>query len=347
MTSEILELQESAREVLAAEGLAAKDEKVWSLALDLGWLLIALPEQHGGLGQGLAGACAFHQEFGRGLAPASTPSAMLALDAVASSETIEVASWVERLTTQDYLAAPLADGSLKLANGRFSGTLRAVPSADRAAFVLATASDGDCVALIALNQSGVTRIARPTWDETRRLFDIELREVALDAALILARGAAAQKLARRIATQRDFALAADAVGGAEALLAMTVDYLKTRKQFSRPLALFQALKHRCADLKAQTVAAQALLADSLARVGESLDDEQAQTLAQRAKYLACTVYARVAEESLQLHGGIGMTSEHNCHLFLKRALLNQQLGSGTAREEQDIAERFLSQLASA
>lgn len=147
-----------------------------------------------------------------------------------------------------------------------------------------------------------------------------------------------------IATQRDFALAADSVGGATALLDLTVEYLQARKQFGRPLAMFQALKHRCADLKVQTSAAEALLFDSLSRLDGQNAGTEAETMGKAAKYLACSVYSRVAEEALQLHGGIGMTSDHSCHLFLKRALLNEHLGRRSDTYEVDLAADLLSRL---
>lgn len=341
--SELNELRDSARDVLDGLGLAADENKVWPQIVELGWLLVAVPEEHGGLGQGLAGACAFHVELGRSLAPAIYSGALLALDAACQSAAADLDQWIERLTTTECASASLADGALELKARKLSGTLTAVPSADRADHVLVTTQDASLVALVPLAQTGIERIARPTWDATRRLFDLRFNAVSLDAALILAEGEAARPLGQRIAMQRDFALAADAVGGAEALLAMTVDYLQTRRQFGRPLALFQALKHRCADLKMLTVSAQALLQDTLGRVADDADD--AAGAAKIAKLHACTVYAQVAEEALQLHGGIGMTAEHACHLFLKRALLNEHLGQGSGGYELDIADRLLRQTA--
>jgi alkylation response protein AidB-like acyl-CoA dehydrogenase len=229
-----------------------------------------------------------------------------------------------------------------------SGSSTALASADLASHVLVTAEDQVCVALLALDQPGVHIAPQPTWDVTRRLFGLEVKDVALDQELIIARGPSAVELRERLAILRDLALAADAVGGATALLGMTVEYLQTRQQFGRPLALFQALKHRCADLKAQSDAAQALLQDSLETVTDSGGDvmavPEATMKALAAKQLACSAYAAVAEESLQLHGGIGMTSEHECHLFLKRALLNEHLGRGQDSYDQGLAGLFIGNL---
>jgi len=337
--NELIELRDSARQVLGEQGLAASEDKVRPIVTDLGWLLVGVPEALNGLGQGVAGSCAFYAELGRSLAAVPYAAATIAIDAICHSGVADQQGLIERFTTGELVTASLAESAVTVSNNKISGTLSAVPSADKASHVLI--ANGEQVALLALKQPGVEITARKTWDETRRLFDLRLNNVALDSKLTLASGTAAQALSTRISTLRDFALVADAVGGAEALLEMTVEYLKTRKQFGRPLALFQALKHRCADLKMLVSSAEALLNDSLGRVGNQLDNANASNAAKATKLLACSVYARVAEESLQLHGGIGMTAEYPCHLYLKRALLNEHLGSGSY--ELDIADHFLSQ----
>ncbi len=342
MNADLKELQESARQVLDGLGLAADEERVWPLVTDLGWLLVSVPQELDGLGQGLAGACAIHGEMGRSLAGGPFLSAMLAIDAVCHSQLAEREAWVRRLTSTEYVAVQLADGVLAAsrdASGRtrVSGLVPAVPSADKASHVLVYVSQGECLALVPVEQSGVRLISRPTWDVTRRLFDVQLENVALDEAVVLSSGPAARELYRRIATHRDFALAADAIGGANALLDMTVEYLKARRQFGRPLAMFQALKHRCADLKALTTAAEALLVDSLQRLDERALDAQSEVMGMTVKHFACTAYARVAEEAVQLHGAVAMTAEHACHRFLKRALLNEQLGRSADSYELGIA----------
>ncbi|MDH5171012.1 MAG: acyl-CoA/acyl-ACP dehydrogenase [Gammaproteobacteria bacterium] len=345
MTTEVRELHDSARQVLGGIDLAADEQATWPLIADLGWLMISTPEDMGGLGMGLAGACALHMELGRRLATIPFLPATLAIEAICLGDLPGREAWLERLTAgSDYVAAPLAESALHLLPGdkELAGTAVAVQSADRASHVMVWTSSGDCVALVALDRPGVKIHARPTWDTTRRLFEVEFAGAVLDDALVLARGPAAQALARRLATVRDFALAAEAAGGAAALLDLTVEYLQTRQQFGRPLALFQALKHRCADLKALTEGAQALLQDSLAKLGDYPGGiAQAELAGRAAKQLACSAYASVTEESLQLHGGIGMTSEHVCHLFLKRAMLNEHLGRSQESCSSDLAKAFL------
>lgn len=347
MSADADALQDSARKVLSGLGVPADGGRTWQHIIELGWLMVSVPEELGGLGQGLAGACALYRELGGSLAAVSFLPAMLAIDALCHSGLPGRARWVERFAGGDPASTPLADSALSAvleASGRtrLTGLASAVPCADKTSHVVVCAAQGDCVALVPLSYPGVEIQRRSTWDTTRRLFDLRLGGVELDDSLVLARGPAAQALCRRLSTHRDFALAADSVGGASALLDRTVDYLLTRRQFGRPLAMFQALKHRCADMKALACAAEALLVDSLGRLGDPAGLDAA-LLGRQAKSFASSAYARVAEEALQLHGGIGMTSEHACHLFLKRALLNAQLGRSNDSCDLDIAAGVLSE----
>ena len=126
------------------------------------------------------------------------------------------------------------------------------------------------------------------------------------------------------------------------LLSLTIDYLQMRRQFDRPLALFQALKHRCADLKALLDGAQALFDTSLTgRTGLPLD--RGSEFGAVMSHVAST-YAAVAEEAVQLHGGIGLTAEHHCHRFQKRALLNGVLAGTSDEWLQAVGEQALERL---
>jgi alkylation response protein AidB-like acyl-CoA dehydrogenase len=348
MTEYLQELRESARQVMTGVGTPATEEATWPLVVELGWLLAAVPEELEGLGLGVAGACTLHCELGRGLTQAPFLPAAMLLDAVCHSElgAAQRTDWVGRLSGGELSTAVLAEPVIHLQRDSagqeiLNGVASAVPSADKAGQVLVWTAEADCVAVLALEQPGVQRIARPTWDVTRRLFDLQLDNVALREQTVLARGVAAPALVNRMQTVRDLSLAADSLGGAAALLELTLEHLCTRKQFGRPLAMFQALKHRCADLKALLAGAEALLQDSLAHIADGLHEPHAIEAGRRAKQLACAAFSTIAEESLQLHGGIGMADEHPCHLFLKRAMLNEHLGSVERGYEMAIAESFL------
>jgi alkylation response protein AidB-like acyl-CoA dehydrogenase len=123
------------------------------------------------------------------------------------------------------------------------------------------------------------------------------------------------------------------------MLDLTVEYLKMRRQFDRPLAMFQSLKHRCADLRIQIGAAEALLWSRAKDEGASVTDFGA------LKAHAAEVYRWVVEEAIQLHGGIGLTEEHQCHLFMKRAMLNLQLCGSTDHWREAAGRKALERLA--
>jgi len=345
MSDYLNELRESARQVVEGAGTPMLEETTWPLVVELGWLLTMVPEELDGLGLGIQEAAAMFTELGKGLNQAPFLPAIMAVDALCQSGRDDKAELVARFAMGEMATASLVDPCIALSqvDGKdgLSGVASAVQSADNASHALLWTSAGDCVALVALEQAGVEVTARETWDTTRRLFDIKLDNVALDDQLVLASGDAAAAMVMRLCTLRDIAIGADCHGAAQALLDLTVEHLRTRRQFGRPLALFQALKHRCADLKTLIAASEALLSTSLMTLDGELNGAEAQLVAKKVKYLACSTFAKVSEECLQLSGGIGMASEYPCHLYLKRSMLSQQLGAGEDQYADFIAEQYL------
>ena len=308
------ELADAARKALG-DGMARDDAA--ALPGEMGWLMAHVPEDRGGLGLGHDGLAAIAKELGRALVPGPMVAQLGVIAALAHAAPFE---------GRDALLEAAMGGQVMTTSlaPEAAAMLTCVPDADRASHVLVLRPDR--VALIARDAPGVTVIERPTWDRTRRLFDVTVPHDA--PAIVLAEGAAAQALEATARATMLLALAADALGGAEAALAMTVDYLKTRRQFDRPLAMFQALKHRVADLQCAIAAADALLWQRADQADATLPEIGA------LKAHACGVYRAVTEEMIQLHGGIGLTAEHACHLFLKRAMLNAALlGDGAHWDE--------------
>lgn len=291
------ELQDSARKAFGEAGLVPDADASWAGLSDMGWLMMTVPEAQGGLGMGAEAASVIHYELGRALVPGPAIAQMLVIEALAA-------------TGQDELLARAMGGEVMTTD------LCHALDADKATQILLVSDERIAIAPLASFTHQVS------WDETRRLFD-----VTTGSETILVSGTDAKALGDRLRAQLLMTLSADSLGGAEAALAMTIDYLKTRRQFDRPLAMFQALKHRVADLKIAHSAAEALLWNRA--VGTS-------SLAEMGALKAhCTsVFARIAEEAIQLHGGIGLTLEHPCHLFLKRAFLNCALGGGADHWEE-------------
>ena len=120
-----------------------------------------------------------------------------------------------------------------------------------------------------------------------------------------------------VLARANIALAAEMLGGARAAFEMTVDYLKTRKQFGVLIGTFQALKHRAADLYAELELSRSVVIDALRALDDGRADTQA--MASIAKARLSDVFVRVTAEAVQMHGGIGVTDEHDIGLYYKRA----------------------------
>lgn len=316
---ELNELVDAAQKAFPADKLSPELEASWALMAEMGWLMLRVPEEDGGLGLGREASTALHFEMGRVLSRAPLMPAQLGLQAILLSETLaDRADWIERICGGEYVPLHLRAARLTPAeNGALTGTISGVFEADMASAIVGSLPHG--YAIVPLDAEGVSIAQRPIWDPSRRLFDVVLDGYRPDPALDIAAGQAAPALHDALAPEAHLAVAADCLGGANAALDMTVEYMKMRKQFDRPIAMFQALKHRAADMKTRIVAAEALM-------WNRARDEQADIVQFGAmKTLAAEVYQYVTEEMIQLHGGIGLTEEHQCHLFMKRAMLNPQL----------------------
>ena len=316
------ELHDAAQKAFPRDALKPDRDASWKLAAEMGWLMLPLPEDAGGLGLGRDAAAAIHFELGRVLASAPLIPAMATVQALGASDALaDKDGWIERATTGEFITTSLLPGAGSVFGGgdeALPAAIAGVPDADLASHLLVLGGDKLVLAPLA----GATLAERPLWDESRRLFNVTLGDAA---PVVLAEGEQARALAEQIQVELLVALAAESLGGAAAILELTIDYLKTRKQYDRPLAMFQALKHRSADLRIQLGAAEALLWSEAVK--------PAVTLAQAGalKAHAAEVYRHVCEEAMQLHGGVSLTDELYCHLFMKRANLNVQLGGDADR----------------
>jgi len=316
---ELNELTAAAQKAFPADNLSPARDASWGLVAEMGWLMIRLPEDDGGLGLNREASTAIHYEMGRVLATTPLIPAQLGLQAVIESQTLaDRADWLERLSAGEYAPLHMLPAKVDIAaDGTVSGTIGGVFDGDMAVAVVTKLPTG--YALIPTDADGVELVERPIWDLSRRMFDLVLTGYKPDPALMLSDADGATAMHDALGPEAHLALAADCLGGASAALDMTVEYMKMRKQFERPIAMFQALKHRAADMKTKIVVAEALL------WSRARDEQATRTQIAGAKALASDVFQFVTEEMIQLHGGIGLTEEHPCHLFMKRAMLNLQL----------------------
>ncbi|MFD4195448.1 acyl-CoA dehydrogenase family protein [Amycolatopsis thermoflava] len=309
------------------------DLKLWrTLAADLGLAGLAVPEELGGQGASYREVAVVLEELGRSVAPVPfLGSAVLATAALLAAGDTELLPRLAGGELIGALAVPLTTapdagfpgGVSANTEGALSGSVRTVADASVADVLVVPAVGPDGPGLYAVEKAGATVTEVVSLDLTRRLADVSFDNAS---SRLLASGPGAESALRQALLVGAGLLASEQVGVAQWCLDETVAYLKQRYQFGRPVGSFQALKHRLADLYLEIVSARATAryaADTLA-TGDS-DVPVAVAVAQST----CSAVAlHAAEESVQLHGGIGMTWEHPAHLYLKRAK-SSELALGT------------------
>lgn len=315
---------------------ALRIERLSVMARELGCFALALPEAQGGLGLGICDLGPTYQVLGAYMPPLPVLSNALACELLALAD---ADNWLARLGDGEIFAVSMPPWTtLRLNRGhdeaRLKGTLDFVLDGADAALLLARAeSESGAVWLVVeITAIGVACEPVPLVDETRNAAKITLEDNLITARSIVAEGQAARQLDDRLAVHVALALAADSLGGTRAILDKTIDYMKVREQFGRPIGSFQALKHRAANHHLKFTVAQALLDEAVE--SQRGGDLSAVMLAHLAFAQAADAYAAIAEDCLQLHGGIGFTRAHDAHIHLKRAKLNQALlgGSDAARD---------------
>jgi len=359
--SDLQALRNSIRDVLDAECASARvhqvidqetsiDTILWSKAAELGWLGLSVSEADGGLGLGGRELAVLYQELGRRTAPIPVMTTLLAADAIAQcGSAAQRQAWLPRIVAGEAsvglaLRAPDAPPPTMTVTRtgdtiELSGEDADILDGAETQLILVRARDDDAIdhwIIVEPSVDGVSVRRDPTVDRTRHLATLQCDALTLRADRMLDQPAA--EADAQLSAHCALALASDAVGGANAIFELTIEYLKTREQFGRPIGSFQALKHRCADHKVALEASRELVAEAVDLWAEN-SPETPLHVALATAY-ACDVFAEVATDALQLHGGIGFTWEHDCHLYLKRAKLNQALGGGS-NAHLDYAARLL------
>jgi alkylation response protein AidB-like acyl-CoA dehydrogenase len=292
--------------------LPGLDPAVWAEMGSLGWIGIALPEAAGGIGLGMSEACALHEELGRALLPeplvAGALSARLLaavgdetlLPALLAGDALVLTAWQQ---SADALEAPgdpaaprlfipmAAAATAFLLPVREGGGLVLYAVEGAAPEILKT-QDGGHVGTLAPGLSGARRIGADMSDAMATALD----EAALCTAAYL-------------------------LGVMERAFAMTLDYLRARHQFGRPLGSFQALQHRAANLKIQLALTRASVEGAAAAIDDGATGDMRRAVVSRAKARAAEASLRVTREAVQLHGAIGYTDEYDIGLFLRKAMV--------------------------
>jgi alkylation response protein AidB-like acyl-CoA dehydrogenase len=311
--------------------------ELWKQLAELGLAGLLIPEAHGGGGQGPLEGVILHEELGRVLAPVPhLPSAVLAAGAIqAGGSDAQRAEWLPRLASGEAILAPAwlepeggygprgieARAEAAGAGFRLGGSKRHVPFARAATRLLVLARTGDAETAVDLflvepDAAGVELVQERSLGGDCQ-YRVELCDVALPAEARI--GGAASGWASWEAAMGDACLlaAAQAVGGAERALELTVQYAKDRHQFGKPLGAFQAIAHYLADAQTRVDGARTLVWEAAwARAGGRASGQQ---LVPMAKLFACRTFRDLTAMAQQVFGGVGFTVEYDIQLYFRRA----------------------------
>ena len=341
------------RHALAKAG--GKTRAVYAELAELGLTGLAVPEAHGGMGFGAVEAMLVMEELGRGLVNAPFASGALVAPALlAAAAPATQAAWLPRIASGEALVVlahqeraaryhlnNVTTQATKLADGwLLSGQKSVVPAADEAdAFIVpartsGTPTDRNGIALFLVERaaSGVNVTGYATQDGARAG---ELKLANATATLVC--GDAMEVLEKGV----DVGIAAncaEAVGVMDKLVAMTVEYMNTRKQFGATLATFQALRHRIADVKMQQELGRSMSYFASLKLGEP--SAQRRRALSQAKVQLGQSTRFVGQQCIQIHGGIGVTDEYAASHYFKRLTLIEMAYGDTMHHVGEVSARM-------
>lgn len=314
----------------ALESRSGFDRELWSGMGALGWLGIGIPTEYGGSGLGPLELALAAEEVGRVLSPIPFGSSVCAVtDALVQFGTPEQkARFLPGLAKGDeigVLALPEHAGSFEaqslstqLVDGRLTGVKSAVADGMAATFAIVACCQGD-LAIVSLRQDGFERESLRSIDPSRSVSKFFFNNVTAEK---FGSEGTLDSILLRSATFQAF----EQIGGADAIFSLTLDYMNLRHAFDKPIASYQALKHRMADLYSviEVARSNAYYAAWSLNVNANALAEAASS----ARVAAIQAFELATTEAIQMHGGIGFTWESDCHLFHRRAKwLAASLGS--------------------
>jgi alkylation response protein AidB-like acyl-CoA dehydrogenase len=327
LTDDQRSIQSTARDFLASAYPAAEVRRLayesergftdegWAAMCDLGWPALLVPEEHGGLGLGVVELAVVQEELGAALAPSPFLSTVAAAAVIADAGSDE-----QRARWLPALAAGEARGAVATVLDDVGWT--AVPDADGADVIVVRENDAWALA------TDTSAEAVEPLDATRRLWRVRAGS-ELDP--LPGEGARAYDVVA-------VALAAESVGVARRAMDMAVQYAKEREQFGRPIGAYQAVSHACAQMLLEVEGARSTTLYAAWALDH--EPESGPLAASMAKAYASDAGWRVPAASLQVHGGIGFTWEHDLHLWLKRGKANAYLWGDARRHRDRVADHI-------
>ncbi len=309
---DLLGRRSTAERVRSAAEAGAYEESLWNELVGLGWPGVAISEEHGGGGLGVIELATLLEESGYALASSpflATAACGLAIQEAGSDE--QKSEWLPKLASGE-------------ATGSFGIDTKLFPDAAASDVIVVVAADGGSISLVTNTRAVAVEVE--TIDPTRRYGEVGLGE---GSDPMPGDAGAALSLAAVLTS-------AELVGVCARALEMTVEYVKDRKQFDRPVGSFQAVQHRCAQMLLHTEGARSVTyyAAWAADADRSLLEEAAAL----AKSSASKAGVEVTASAIQAHGGIGFTWEADVHWFYKRAQMDAAYLGGTKTHRARLTE---------
>jgi alkylation response protein AidB-like acyl-CoA dehydrogenase len=331
---------------------------------ELGWMGLIVPEEYGGAGLSYVDLVVVLEEMGRVVAPGPFFATVL----LGGVTVLEGGSEAQKRSVLPAMAAGRLRMTLALlepsarwdAGGvacearpdgggfRLTGTKLFVNDALLADKIICAArlagtqggDDRKGISLFLLDAKlpGMTITPLKTMDQTRKLAEITLQDVRVDAADVVGPLGAAWPIVERVMDRGRVGLCAEMCGGAQRVLDMSVEYAKVREQFGRPIGSFQAIQHKCADMLVEVESAKSATYYAAWAVANDVAD--APLAAAMAKAYCSDAYRHTAGEGIQVHGGIGFTWEHDMHLYFKRAK-SSEVTFGDATWNRELVARLI------
>jgi alkylation response protein AidB-like acyl-CoA dehydrogenase len=326
-----------------------ESEAVWKEMAQLGWLGLALPEEHGGSGLGMVESAILLEELGRAACPGPFWPTALAAHAIAEAGTdAHQTRWLGPIATGDARATlALLDGDLdwrpeavatraeKTPTGwQLTGLKRYVPWAHVASVLLVPARTAEGVSLFLVDPAaaGLAAAPVPAMDPGTRWTNLTLDRVAVRGEDVLGAPGAAAPLLEGLLRRGGVGAAAEMLGAARRCLDMAVAYAKVREQFGQPIGSFQAIRHKCAEMLLEVENSHAAVYYAAWALDAQSEDHA--LAASVAKAYVGDAARKVCGEAIQVHGGIGFTWEYDLHMYFKRAkALEAQYGDGDYHRE--------------
>lgn len=321
----------------------------WKQFAELGWLALPFSEEDGGLGGSPIDTMVMMEEFGKGLVVEPyLPTVVMVgtalseqgtadqraelLPGIADGSIIATFAYAEEQAHHDLhniVTTATKDGDFYLINGTKSVVLNA-QSADKILVSTRTSgndmdTDGITLFLVDANADGITREDYPTVDGLRAS-EVTFKDVKASPADVVGEIDNAYPLLQTISNRAILALSAEAVGAMEILYTDTIEYTKQREQFDHPLSDFQVLKHRMTEMFMEYSLSKSLCIK--ATMLEAHGSEDAQRTIHALKYLIGKSGRFIAQNAVQLHGGMGMTEELRvAHYFKRLTIIDSQFGN--------------------